>query len=70
MIPTSLLEPSAWAAIGPPLANHPWQSTLFAVVAVLLTLVLSRNRAQTRYWLWLAASFKFLIPFSLLVVDA
>ena len=50
-----------------PLANHLWQSTLFAAVAGLLTLSLRKNRAQTRYWLWLAASVKFLVPFSLLV---
>jgi len=50
-----------------PLANHLWQSTLFAAMAGLLTLALRNNRAQTRYWLWLAASVKFLIPFSLLV---
>jgi uncharacterized protein (TIGR03435 family) len=49
------------------LLNHLWQSTLFAGVAGLLTLLLRRNRARTRYWLWLAASVKFLIPFSLLV---
>ncbi len=47
--------------------NHLWQSTLFAVVAGLLTLALRTNRAQQRHWLWLAASVKFLIPFSLLV---
>jgi bla regulator protein blaR1 len=58
---------SAIAAIGAPLANHLWQSTLFAVVAGLLTLALRRNRAESRYWLWLAASLKFLIPFSVLV---
>jgi bla regulator protein BlaR1 len=56
-----------WAAIAPSLGNHLWQSTLFAVVAGLLTLVLHKNHARTRYWLWLAASVKFLIPFSLLV---
>ena len=50
-----------------PVLNHLWQSTLFAAVAGLLTLLLRRNRARTRYWLWLAASVKFLIPFSLLV---
>src|SRR5258708_1940218 len=47
--------------------NHLWQSSLFAAVAGLLTLLLRRNRARTRYWVWLAASVKFLIPFSLLV---
>lgn len=48
-------------------ANHLWQSTLFAAAAALLTLGLRKNRAHTRYWLWLVASVKFLIPFSLLV---
>jgi uncharacterized protein (TIGR03435 family) len=47
--------------------NHLWQSTLFAAVAGLLTLAFRKHRAQTRYWLWLAASLKFLIPFGLLV---
>jgi bla regulator protein BlaR1 len=47
--------------------NHLWQSTLFAALAGLLTLALRNNRAQARYWVWLAASIKFLIPFSLLV---
>src|ERR1700687_4520211 len=50
-----------------PLANHLWQSTLCLVVAWLLTLALRKNRAAIRYWIWLAASVKFLIPFSLLV---
>ena len=47
------------------MANHLWQSTVFTVVAGLLTLALRKNRAQVRYWLWLSASAKFLIPFSL-----
>jgi bla regulator protein BlaR1 len=50
-----------------PLANHLWQSTLCAAVAWLLTLTLRKNRATVRFWLWLAASVKFLIPFTLLV---
>ncbi len=50
-----------------PLFNHLWQSTLCAAAAVLLALALRRNRAQTRYTLWLIASLKFLIPFSFLV---
>jgi bla regulator protein blaR1 len=48
------------------LANHLWQSTVFAGIAGLLTLVLRKNHARTRHWLWLIASVKFLIPFSLL----
>jgi bla regulator protein blaR1 len=50
-----------------PLANHIWQSTIFVIAACLLTLALRKNRASVRYWIWFAASVKFLIPFSLLV---
>ena len=50
-----------------PLANHLWQSTLFAGAAGLLCLALGKQRAQVRYGLWLAASVKFLVPFALLV---
>ncbi len=56
-----------WMAIAPALGNHLWQSTLFAITAGILTLILRKNHARARYWLWLAASVKFLIPFSLLV---
>lgn len=56
-----------WASIGAPFANHLWQSTFFAAVAGLLTLFLKTNHANTRYCLWLLASVKFLIPFSVLV---
>ena len=65
MIPRYLS--AMWPAIAPALGNHLWQSTIFAVIAGLLTLLLRKNQARTRYWLWLAASGKFLIPFSLLV---
>src|SRR5580658_1085098 len=50
-----------------PIANHLWQSTVFAALAALLALALRKNRAQVRYRLWLAASVKFLIPFSILM---
>lgn len=56
-----------WSAVAPAIGNHLWQSTLFAAVAGLLTLMLRKNQARARYWLWLAASLKFLVPFSLLV---
>jgi bla regulator protein BlaR1 len=56
-----------WAAIAPAIGNHLWQSTLFALVAGILTLMLRKNQARARYWLWLAASLKFLVPFALLV---
>ena len=49
-----------------PVANHLWQSTLCAAAAWLLTLVLQQNRAAVRHGIWLAASVKFLVPFSLL----
>jgi bla regulator protein BlaR1 len=49
------------------IVDHVWQSTLFAGAAWLATLMLRPNRAQSRYWVWFAASAKFLIPFSLLV---
>ena len=48
--------------------NHLWQSTLFAAIAALLALTLKTYRARVRYSLWLAASLKFLVPFSLLVM--
>ena len=64
MIPNYLS--SMWAAIAPALGNHLWQSTLFTIAAGLLTLILRNNHAHTRYLLWLIASVKFLIPFSLL----
>src|SRR3954462_4929222 len=49
------------------LENHLWQSTLFCCTVALLMGTLRRNRAAVRHWLWLAASVKFLVPFSLLV---
>ena len=52
-----------WSAV---VINHLWQSTLVILVAWMLTLVLRRNPARTRYWVWMAASLKFLVPFSLL----
>jgi bla regulator protein blaR1 len=50
-----------------PLANHLWQSTLFAAAIALMTVAFRNNRAAVRYALWMAVSLKFLIPFSLLV---
>lgn len=49
------------------LINHLWQATVFAVVVGLLTLAFRKNRARVRYWLWLSASVKFLVPFALLL---
>jgi bla regulator protein blaR1 len=52
--------------IAPALGNHLWQSTLVAIAVGLLTLLLRKNQARVRYRLWLAASIKFMVPFSLL----
>ena len=49
------------------LLPHLVESTLFAVAVWLVTLALHRNRARTRHTLWMAASLKFVIPFSLVV---
>jgi bla regulator protein blaR1 len=48
--------------------NHLWQSTLFAIAAAVFTLAFRKNRAQVRYWLWLSASLKFLVPFAPLMM--
>ena len=50
----------------PLLADHLWQSTIFAALAALLCALLRHDRAQVRYWVWLAASLKFLVPFAAL----
>ena len=54
-------------ALASDIANHLWQSTLFAAAAWLLTIILRKNRARVRYWIWAAVSVKFLVPFSLLM---
>ena len=53
--------------VGAAAANHLWQSSVFGVAAWLTALQLRRNRAHVRHGIWLAASVKFLIPFSLLI---
>ena len=49
-----------------PFVNHLWQSTLFVIAVWAIVLMLRKNRAAVRHRLWLAASVKFLVPFSLL----
>jgi bla regulator protein blaR1 len=58
--------PSMWTGVAAGLGNHLWQSTVFAAAAGLLTLALRKNNARARFRLWLIASLKFLVPFSLL----
>lgn len=48
------------------LINHLWQSTVFAALAGLAALALRKHGAHVRYWVWFAASVKFLVPFSAL----
>jgi uncharacterized protein (TIGR03435 family) len=48
--------------------NHIWQSTLFTAVVALLALALRRYSASVRFWLWMSASLKFLVPFAFLAV--
>ena len=47
--------------------NHLWQSTVFLFAAALAAFALRRNQASVRHAVWLAASLKFLVPFSLLI---
>src|SRR3954471_6553956 len=47
--------------------DHLWQSTLFALPLGALTLLLRRHAAALRFWVWFAASVKFLVPFSVLM---
>jgi uncharacterized protein (TIGR03435 family) len=46
---------------------HLWQSTAFAALVWLATIALRQQGARVRYWLWAAASLKFLVPVSWLV---
>ena len=55
---------ASWGSLAPALGNHLWQSTVVVAAAGVLTLGLRKNHARARYWLWLSASMKFLVPFS------
>src|SRR5690606_35594926 len=48
------------------LVDHLWQSTLFAVGAAALAIAFRNHAANVRYWIWFAASAKFLVPFAAL----
>ncbi|MGE0127316.1 MAG: TonB family protein [Blastocatellales bacterium] len=60
-----LAEWSQW--FWPVLANHLWQATLFAFVVWIAVKSLDQVAARFRYFLWLIALTKFLIPSALLV---
>jgi TonB family protein len=51
----------------PSLGNHLWQSTLCVLAAALLARCIGLRYPQVRHGIWLAASLKFLVPFSLFV---
>ena len=61
---TSLLSTREFLALA---GDHLWQSTLFAAVAVVAAQLLKRHSASLRYWVWIVASAKFLVPFAVLV---
>ena len=48
------------------LIDHLWQSTLFCGGIWLITLTMQSNAAALRHSLWMLASVKFLVPFSIL----
>lgn len=50
--------------------NHFWQSAAVTLLVWVLTALLKNNRASVRYVLWMIASVKFLVPFSLLISAA
>ena len=58
------LSSEAWTA---KLVTHLWQSTIVASGIWLLACALRKNHARVRYWVWFAASMKFLMPFALLI---
>jgi bla regulator protein blaR1 len=60
----SILWNDNWTAA---IVNHLWQSTVVVGIAWLLIFTLRNNHARVRYWVWMAASVKFLLPFSLLL---
>lgn len=53
---------SSW--LWPPLADHLWQSTIFAAVIFAICFFLRRSPARLRHTFWLLAVAKFLLPIS------
>lgn len=48
------------------LLNHLWQSSAFLSIASIVAFALRRQSAAVRFWVWSAASLKFLVPFGAL----
>jgi hypothetical protein len=53
-------------AVPAALIEHLWQPTLVCAALWILSLMLRRNAARIRFRLWVLATVKFLLPFSLL----
>jgi TonB family protein len=51
----------------PSLGNHLWQTTVCVLAAAVLARFVGAQHPNVRHGIWLAASVKFLIPFSLIV---
>ena len=49
------------------IVNHLWQSSCFVLLAGLLAVALRNSPPKVRYWIWLSASLKFLVPLALLM---
>ena len=47
---------------------HLWQSTLFVAAIAVAAFLMGRSAARTRHALWLLASIKFIVPFSVLTL--
>jgi beta-lactamase regulating signal transducer with metallopeptidase domain len=62
----TLAEWSQW--IWPLVANHLWQTTVFALTAWGITRLLKRSTVRVRYFVWSIALMKFLLPSALLIL--
>jgi bla regulator protein blaR1 len=47
---------------------HLWQSTLFVAAIAVVAFLMRRSAARTRHALWLLASIKFIVPFSIVTL--
>jgi TonB family protein len=52
------------------IVEHIWESTVVAIAAGGVSLILRRNSASVRYWIWFTAAVKFLVPFAALAALA
>jgi beta-lactamase regulating signal transducer with metallopeptidase domain len=62
----TLAEWSQW--VWPLVANHLWQTTVFALMAWGIVRLLKRSTARVRYCIWSIALMKFLLPSALLIL--